>query len=255
MKRVLVVDDSSFVGAVLGGALRDAGFEVDVVHELADLESAAAQRPDLVLMDVVLREAWGDDIAALLRATGRIDCPIVLMSSRPDEELAWRVAHAQLAGYIAKRDGLAAIVARVRELLGQSAPVPARTRRFGIGGDARRRLRRILYVMARPDRWNAVAMLGELHALAGDADLAGETAIAEAARACHEVIAAYGRERPSPEIQAGFDALAVAVGELARPEGRRMVLVVDDGELVRTQVLPHLDAAGHVVMEARSAAE
>src|SRR5262249_38441244 len=161
------------------------------------------------------------DVAALLRATGRIACPIVLLSSLPDDELARRVADAGLAGYIAKRAGLATIVARVRALLGLPEPAVANpTRPFGVGRNARRRLRRVVHVLARPNRWNATAMLSELHALAGDADLAGDTAIAQAARACHDVVVAYGSVRASPEIQAAFDALAVAVGELVGPEGR-----------------------------------
>jgi DNA-binding response OmpR family regulator len=255
-KRVLVVDDSPFVGEVVGRALTERGFTVEVVHELSDFEHLAAQPPDLVLMDVVLQEAFGDEVAALMQATGRITCPILLVSSLPEDELAKRASEAGLAGYISKREGLDAILGRVHALLGEPVPRFARRARpLGVDGDARRRLRRVLHVMAQPDRWNAAALLGELHALAGDADVAGDQTIADAARACHAVVAAYGSIHASSELRTAFEALAAAVGELAGPGHRRTVLVADDGGLVRARVLPHLDELGHVVMEARSAAE
>jgi len=110
--RILVVDDSPFTGDVIAHALRKAGFEVDVARDLWDLERPLPGKPDLVLLDVVLQEAFGDDLAPLLRGSHGFTCPIVLISSLPETELAQRAEEAQLDGFIAKHAGLAAIVAR-----------------------------------------------------------------------------------------------------------------------------------------------
>src|SRR5262245_1830365 len=119
-RRILVVDDSAFTVEAVAWALHRAGFAVDVARDLWDLEKPELQAPDLVLMDVVLQEAFGDDLAMLLRGMRGFECPIVLLSSLPDHVLERRAADAELAGYISKKSGLAGIVARVRELLGDS---------------------------------------------------------------------------------------------------------------------------------------
>jgi DNA-binding response OmpR family regulator len=210
-------------------------------------------KPDLVFMDVVLQEAFGDDLAPLLRMRG-FECPILLMSSLPDEELDQRSTDAGLDGFVSKRGGLAEMVARARKLLGDG--VAASTGSGVVGRfeiTSHQRLRRVMHVAAAPKHWNAPSIAAEMHALAGDADLAGAPAIADAARACRDATQQFGSSGPTVEIKATIDTLAELVGGGMVVGGK--LLVVDPTDFCRDTLLPGLDRAGHVVVEARTLAE
>jgi CheY-like chemotaxis protein len=255
-RRILVVDDSPFTGEAVAWALRGAGFVVDVARDLWDLERPDLEQPDLVLMDVVLQEAFGDDLAMLLRAVRGFVCPIVLLSSLPDHLLERRAADAELDGFISKRSGLAGIVTRAREVLGV-AIVEAEEAAAGTSGrfeiTARQRVRRILHIAATETRWNASAIAGEAHALAGDADLAGAMTLAEAARTCRDVAQRLGAGGPTPEIQAAVDGLAADVPDARVDTG--ILLVVTAGMFYQDELLPELDAVGFTIVEAASVVE
>ena len=252
--RILVVDDSPFTGEVIAQTLRKAGFTVQVARDLWDLEQPDLPKPDLVLMDVVLTEAFGDDLAPLLRASHGFECPIVLMSSLPDSELAQRVEDAGLDGWVSKRGGVGAIVERVRQVLGNGTAASGTANvheAFEI--EAHQRLRRVLHIAGDAKHWNVAAIVAEMHALAGDADLAGATAIAQAARSCRDVVREHGAGGWTPQVGAAFDALATAVGGQAALAGK--LLVVDGTGFFRETLFPALDRAGFVVMEAYTLAE
>jgi len=251
-KRILLVDDSAFICNAVGGALRGVGFEVDVATDLFAFESEQVARPDLVLMDVVLQEAYGDEVAELLRATRGLACPILLFSALPDAELADRARDAGLDGFIAKRGGIPALVKRINEALGENAAAPAAGAAHEFQVQARQRVRRVVHVLAQAAQWSAAAIAGEMQALAGDADLVGATAIAAAARTCREAVIQQGSAGWTPEIGATINALSALVDD-KQPRGRTL-LVIEDRDLSR-QAIPLFDAEGHIVFEARTLAE
>jgi CheY-like chemotaxis protein len=118
MKRVLLMDDSEIFLEVVRSALQAAGYDVMCASDLAQLAQARESGPlDLVLMDVQMPEAFGDDIALTLRDVYSISAPIYLLSSLDEKELAERVQWAQIEGYISKVAGLTAIVERVQTIL------------------------------------------------------------------------------------------------------------------------------------------
>ena len=117
-KRVLVIDDSPFILEATKAALSDVGFEVEVAQDLREAEALCKKEHDLILIDVQMPEAFGDDLAMLLRVGRQMKTPIFLLSSLPDEELVSRAKEAEVDGYISKRVGMDAIVKRVQEILG-----------------------------------------------------------------------------------------------------------------------------------------
>jgi two-component system alkaline phosphatase synthesis response regulator PhoP len=118
-KKVLIVDDSALVLEMMRAALDAAGYEVLIANNLTDLEKLKQQhRPDLVLMDVQMPEAFGDDVAMVLRAAREVEAPIYLLSTLDDAELRRRAADAEIDGFISKQMGAAAIVKRVQEIIG-----------------------------------------------------------------------------------------------------------------------------------------
>ena len=118
-KQVLLVDDSSLVLEVMRSALAAAGYDVLVANNLTELENIRRQnRPDLVLMDVQMPEAFGDDVAMVLRAAREVEAPIYLLSTLDAAELRRRAQEAEIDGFIAKQLGAPAIVKRVEQIIG-----------------------------------------------------------------------------------------------------------------------------------------
>lgn len=118
-KRILVLDDSPLALAVMRAALEAEGFSVAIAEDLSSFErQRVAADPDLILVDVQMPEAFGDDVASTLRGWHAVTVPIVLVSSIEEPELARRAHDAQAAGYICKGAGMTELVRRCRELLG-----------------------------------------------------------------------------------------------------------------------------------------
>ncbi|QFZ75589.1 response regulator [Streptomyces fagopyri] len=77
--RVLVVDDEQDVRELLTETFRLAGFAVTAVGTgVAALNTAYAETPDLVVLDVRLPDFDGADVARILRDAGR-EVPVVLL--------------------------------------------------------------------------------------------------------------------------------------------------------------------------------
>lgn len=121
-KAILVFDDSPFALALTRAALEAAGFTVAIAADLSSFErQRVAFDPDLILVDVQMPEAFGDDIASTLRGWHGVQVPILLVSSLDQGELERRAKRAQASGYICKGAGMSELVRRCRELL-EAAP-------------------------------------------------------------------------------------------------------------------------------------
>jgi DNA-binding response OmpR family regulator len=119
MKRILLMDDSPLFLEVARHVFTAAGYEVACAADLAELDRLRSEKPaDLVLMDVQMPEAFGDDIAMTLRFAHDVKTPIYLLSSLDDADLADRAVWAKADGYISKTLGMDGILERVRVILG-----------------------------------------------------------------------------------------------------------------------------------------
>lgn len=116
-RRVLLVDDSGLFLELVGGALEEAGFHVLPAATLSEVDRMISARPDLVLMDVRMPEAYGDELAAMLRGMRNVQVPIYLLSSLGDDDLRRRAEQADVDGYISKDRGVAHLLERVRAIL------------------------------------------------------------------------------------------------------------------------------------------
>lgn len=121
-RTILVLDDSPLALAVTRAALESAGFSVVIAEDLTVFERERARcQPDLILVDVQMPEAYGDDIVATLLGAKVVDVPVVLFSSIEEPELARRTQEASATGYICKGAGMTELVRRCREYLGRAA--------------------------------------------------------------------------------------------------------------------------------------
>lgn len=117
-KTILALDDSEIVLDVIRFELESAGYAVATALDVAELEAQLGRvRPSLVVLDVQMPEAFGDDVARVLQAVHELTVPILLFSSLDAADLARRASAAGLAGYVSKDDGVEALVARIATLL------------------------------------------------------------------------------------------------------------------------------------------
>lgn len=92
MARILVVDDDPSVRALLRDVLELEGHTVtDAVDGYAALRAVAAERPDCVVLDVVMPGMDGHEVLGRLRATsGGRELPVVMLTAAADDDTAWR---------------------------------------------------------------------------------------------------------------------------------------------------------------------
>jgi two-component system, OmpR family, response regulator len=119
--RVLVVDDERSITEVVGTALRYQGFEV---HEAgtgrAALAAVASFQPDCIVLDVMLPDLDGFDVAWRLRRAG-IGTPVLFLTARD-------AAQEKLSGlevgddYVTKPFSLEEVIARIRAMCRRGRP-------------------------------------------------------------------------------------------------------------------------------------
>jgi DNA-binding response OmpR family regulator len=120
-RRILLIDDSPLILAVTEATLQKEGYEVATAMTLEAFEEARRKAPpDLIIVDVQMPEIFGDDLASTLRGAYAEPAPIVLLSSLDDEELAERAREAEARAWVSKRAGMPALVAKVREIFGET---------------------------------------------------------------------------------------------------------------------------------------
>jgi CheY-like chemotaxis protein len=80
--RVLVVDDEEEIRSFLEQALQDEGFVVDTAANGQEaLALAAENRPGLVVLDIMLPDLSGGEVADHLRAQYNADLPILVITA------------------------------------------------------------------------------------------------------------------------------------------------------------------------------
>ncbi|OLP17955.1 hypothetical protein BST81_12950 [Leptolyngbya sp. 'hensonii'] len=100
---ILIVEDELLIAHNLARSLKKLGYQiVDVVSSGdAAIQSAAIKKPDLVLMDIVIKgELDGIETAAKIRQS--YDIPIVFITAYADDETLGRAAEVSAYGYILK---------------------------------------------------------------------------------------------------------------------------------------------------------
>jgi DNA-binding response OmpR family regulator len=112
-ERVLIVEDDPTLRLGLTKALRSAGFQVDVAKTGREgLDLFLADRPDLVLLDVMLPEKNGFEVCEEIRAEDD-DIPVILITAKGEEEDKVRGLRLGADDYVTKPFGVNELLARV----------------------------------------------------------------------------------------------------------------------------------------------
>ena len=115
--RLLVVDDEPNIRDLLASSLRFAGYDVLSAGDGTEaLRLATTEKPDLVILDVMLPDMDGFTVTRKLRASG-IDMPILFLTAKDD--MRDKVEGLQAGGddYVTKTFGLEEVVARINAIL------------------------------------------------------------------------------------------------------------------------------------------
>lgn len=138
--KVLVVDDEPSIVNAVSYNLRRHNFSVVTAGDADEaLRVFTEEKPDLVILDIMLPSGSGFDICRAMREQSR--APILMLTARVAESDRVRGLDIGADDYVVKPFGMRELIARVRALLRRAEPVtvaaPAETRGLYIDHEKR----------------------------------------------------------------------------------------------------------------------
>lgn len=122
MEHILIVDDEPAIRELVRFTIERAGFRVTQAEDAVTAEVVIADKPpDLVLLDWMLPDSSGIDLAKRLRADENTrDIPIIMLTARSEEEDKVKGLKVGADDYITKPFSPRELVARVNAVLRRS---------------------------------------------------------------------------------------------------------------------------------------
>lgn len=117
-RKILLVDDESFILNATASMLRSAGHEVHVCEQWACVASTVrTHQPDLVLLDYNMPALTGDKICQILKRNVMNDrMRVVLYSAEPESDLIRITTECGADGYIRKNVPARELLERITQL-------------------------------------------------------------------------------------------------------------------------------------------
>ena len=119
MKKIVMIEDSKVLGTALSGALKVEGIAVFWAQNgVEGVSLAKAEKPDLILLDLMLPKLSGFEVCKLLKTdndTWRI--PVIIMSTLSDPESKERAKEAGADYFIPKPYDLADTLNEIKKHL------------------------------------------------------------------------------------------------------------------------------------------
>jgi len=119
-KSILIIDDSELVLAMAKDALEEAGYRVATATNGIEANRFifSREKPDLIIMDIMMPMLDGNKKAKILKENELSkDIPILLLSSKSDQEMRRLAEESGADGYILKPFTPVEITAKVRRCL------------------------------------------------------------------------------------------------------------------------------------------
>jgi DNA-binding response OmpR family regulator len=118
-KKILVLDDSPQVLEIIVAVLNDAGYDASAALNFEEVvRKAQANRPDLVLTDVVMPDVSGFDVCSKIRDMFQPNPPkIIVMTGKLDAIDPVRARKAGADDFVVKSTGMGALLGSVKTLL------------------------------------------------------------------------------------------------------------------------------------------
>jgi two-component system alkaline phosphatase synthesis response regulator PhoP len=132
MSRILVVDDDPAIVKLVRAYLEQAGYQVLVAYDgNKALHIARHDKPDLVILDLMLPEMDGWDVCRALRKES--DVPVIMLTARVEESDKLVGLELGADDYVTKPFSPRELVARVRTVLRRAQGMPPRPERMSVG--------------------------------------------------------------------------------------------------------------------------
>jgi len=134
-QRILVVDDDKQIVRLVQSYLEQAGYAVLTAYDgAAALRTIRTERPDLVVLDLMLPDQDGWSITRMVRAdASQADLPIIMLTARIEDTDKIVGLEIGADDYIAKPFNPRELVARVRAVLRRGSGAPAQSRVIELG--------------------------------------------------------------------------------------------------------------------------
>lgn len=133
MARILVAEDEPDMLMGLRDNLQFEGYEVlEATDGQAAVDTATRERPDLILLDVMMPKLDGIEVCRRLRVAG-YTVPIVMLTAKSQEIDIVRGLEAGADDYITKPFGVRELLARIKVALRHAGAAPALSKVMKIG--------------------------------------------------------------------------------------------------------------------------
>lgn len=120
IKKILVIEDDNILQQAVGVALTDAGFQVvKAMDGSSGLKMVKTEKPDLVLLDIILPEKDGIDVLKSIRQNKETAKTLVMVfTAYKSEDLLKKCLELGVQGYFYKTSySLEEIVAEIKKIL------------------------------------------------------------------------------------------------------------------------------------------
>jgi two-component system alkaline phosphatase synthesis response regulator PhoP len=136
MSRILVVDDDKQIVRLVQAYLERAGYQVLTAYDgETALHTIRRERPDLVVLDLMLPDRDGWEITRMVRSDESLAAlPIIMLTARVED--TDKIVGLELGAddYIAKPFNPQEVAARVRAVLRRAGSMPVTSRVIQVGG-------------------------------------------------------------------------------------------------------------------------
>jgi CheY-like chemotaxis protein len=118
-KRILLLDDSAITLEMEKAVLEDRGYKIAAASNLIEFQLQLDQfQPEIILTDLMMPDISGKDIVRVLKQDFHTEkIPIILFSSKPDEELSVIAEQAGADGFLSKSHGIEKLGDMVDEMV------------------------------------------------------------------------------------------------------------------------------------------
>jgi CheY-like chemotaxis protein len=122
----LCIDDDRIVLSYCSDALERQGFRTLIASDgPSGIEMAKKDRPDLILLDVMMPDMTGLEVCRRLRAEpGLRDTPIILLTASDDPDLGLKGREAGATSSMRKPWGSGNIISAIEQVLGRQIRPP-----------------------------------------------------------------------------------------------------------------------------------
>ncbi len=118
-KRILLLDDSTITLEMEKAVLEERGYKVAIASNLLEFQSQLDQfQPEIILTDLMMPDISGKDIVRVLKQDFHTEkIPIILFSSKADDELQEIAEQAGADGFLSKTHGIESLGDMVDEMV------------------------------------------------------------------------------------------------------------------------------------------